>query len=192
MNYHDITKEDMKNGPGLRAVLWVAGCNHYCKGCQNPSTWDPNGGLPFDFEAEYELFSYLDKDYCSGLTLSGGDPLYPENRLAILNLLTNFRRRYGWTEDKTVWLYTGYTMEELIKQKEENIDDPIRYILMHIDVLLDGEYVEEKRNINRYWVGSDNQRIWKYDENLGAFIQQKKQYVISLSEEQHEKEMGCC
>ena len=76
MRFHNITKDDMLNGDGLRAVLWVSGCSHCCKDCQNPVTWDPNGGLTFDEEAKQELFAELSKDYISGVTLSGGDPLY--------------------------------------------------------------------------------------------------------------------
>ncbi|HAQ52133.1 MAG TPA: anaerobic ribonucleoside-triphosphate reductase activating protein, partial [Lachnospiraceae bacterium] len=80
MNYHNITKDDMLNGDGLRAVLWVAGCNHACNECQNPITWDPDGGLLFDDSAKKELFEILDRDYISGVTFSGGDPLFPGNR----------------------------------------------------------------------------------------------------------------
>ena len=78
MRYHNITKDDMLNGDGLRVVLWVAGCSHHCKGCQNPITWDPDGGIPFDEAAKQEIFEQLDKDYISGITFSGGDPLHPE------------------------------------------------------------------------------------------------------------------
>ena len=81
MRYHNITKDDMLNGDGLRVVLWVAGCAHCCKGCQNPVTWDPDGGLPFDGAARAEIFEQLDKSYISGITFSGGDPLHPSNRL---------------------------------------------------------------------------------------------------------------
>ena len=80
MRYHNITKDDMLNGDGLRVVLWVAGCDHCCKDCQNPVTWDPNGGLEFDAEAKAELFEALDHDYISGITFSGGDPLFYGNR----------------------------------------------------------------------------------------------------------------
>lgn len=80
MRYHNITKDDMLNGDGLRVVLWVAGCGHHCKGCQNPITWDPNGGIPFDDAAKAEIFEQLDKDYISGITFSGGDPLHEANR----------------------------------------------------------------------------------------------------------------
>ena len=95
MNYHNITHEDMKNGEGLRTVLWLSGCSHHCQGCQNPITWDPTSGVPFDLEAKKELFDYLDHDYCDGLTLSGGDPLYLDNWPEVLDLVREFRERFG-------------------------------------------------------------------------------------------------
>ena len=91
MRYHNITKDDMLNGEGLRAVLWVAGCSHHCPGCHNPVTWDVNGGIPFDEAAREELFGELAKDYISGLTLSGGDPLHAENRREIGELIREVR-----------------------------------------------------------------------------------------------------
>lgn len=80
MRYHNITKDDMLNGDGLRVVLWLAGCTHHCKNCQNPITWDPNGGIPFDEDAKQEIFEELEKDYVDGITFSGGDPLLEQNR----------------------------------------------------------------------------------------------------------------
>ena len=106
MRYHNITTDDMKNGDGLRVVLWLAGCSHCCEGCQNPVTWDPNGGLPFDQTAKEELFAELDKDYISGITFSGGDPLHPSNHRQVRQLAMEIREKYP---DKTVWLYTGDT-----------------------------------------------------------------------------------
>ena len=196
LRYHNITKDNMLNGEGLRTVLWVAGCNHYCKGCQNPVTWDPEGGLIFDEEAEEELFNALDQEYCSGLTLSGGDPLYPGNRLCVAMLLHKFRNKYGYIGGKDVWIYTGYTMDELVKQVDEG-DENLRFILNVSDVIVDGPYIEEQRDTTRYWVGSDNQIVWKVDKNrrfvgeLAHYIKMPKEYVKSLSEEQHEKEKGC-
>ena len=105
MRYHNITKDDMLNGDGLRTVLWVAGCCHGCKGCQNPVTWDIEGGLPFDGEARAELFAELEKPYISGVTLSGGDPLHPANREETGALMKEMKERFP---DKTIWLYTGY------------------------------------------------------------------------------------
>lgn len=190
MRYHDITSCDMKNGPGLRVVLWVAGCSHKCKGCQNPLTWDPEGGLLFDESAKKELFDALSKEWCSGLTLSGGDPLYPGNRDEILRIVSEFKNLNAtkWGLRKDIWCYTGYTLDELLTQSKS--DYILSLLLKDIDVIVDGEYQEEKRDISRYWVGSDNQRIWQRDSN-GHFIEMPKEYLKSLSEEQHEKEKGC-
>lgn len=146
MRYHDITKDDMKNGDGLRVVLWVAGCSHHCPGCQNPVTWDPEDGLPFDRAAEEEIFGQLEQEYISGLTLSGGDPLYEGNREAVTELVRKVKSRYP---KKTIWLYTGYRWEEI--QDLEVIRD--------IDVVVDGRYIQEERDITLEWRGSANQRV---------------------------------
>ena len=95
MRYHNITKDDMLNGDGLRVVLWVAGCTHCCQDCQNPVTWDIRGGLPFDQAAREEIFAELEKDYISGITLSGGDPLHPANRQDVAELVGEIRRTYA-------------------------------------------------------------------------------------------------
>ena len=91
MRYHNITKDDMLNGDGLRAVLWLAGCEHHCKGCQNPITWDPKGGIEFDEGAKAELFELLEKDYISGITFSGGDPLAPYNAPEVGKLIEEIK-----------------------------------------------------------------------------------------------------
>ena len=114
MRYHNITKDDMNNGDGLRAVLWLAGCDHCCEQCQNPVTWDPNGGLPFDEEAKKELFDILSKDYISGITFSGGDPLFPGNRREVTELAREIKETFP---KKTIWLYTGFLYEEIKKFK---------------------------------------------------------------------------
>ena len=153
MNYHNITKEDMLNGDGIRVVLWVAGCNHGCKNCHNPITWDPNGGLPFDESAEAELFEALDKPHIDGITFSGGDPLFPDNRSEIFRLIKKCRELYP---NKSVWLYTGYKWEEVNKLPDIKL----------IDVLVDGEFVDELKDNNLEWVGSSNQRVIKVSEFL--------------------------
>lgn len=146
MRYHNITKDDMLNGEGLRVVLWVAGCSHQCKGCQNPVTWDPNGGIPFDEASKAELYEQLNKDYISGVTFSGGDPLYPGNREEIQDLVMDIKRRYP---RKDIWLYTGYRWEEIKK-------DPI---IGCLDVVVDGRYIEAERDVTLPWRGSANQRV---------------------------------
>ena len=136
----------MKNGDGLRVVLWVAGCSHHCPGCQNPVTWDPEDGLPFDRAAEEEIFGQLEQEYISGLTLSGGDPLYEGNREAVTELVRKVKSRYP---KKTIWLYTGYRWEE-IRDLE---------VIRDIDVVVDGRYIQEERDITLEWRGSANQRV---------------------------------
>ena len=111
MRYHNITTDDMLNGDGLRVVLWLAGCSHCCRGCQNPLTWDPDGGLLFDEAARQEIFEQLEKDYISGITFSGGDPLHPANRMDVRCLMAEIRERYP---DKTIWLYTGDRWEDIL------------------------------------------------------------------------------
>lgn len=146
MRYHNITTDDMKNGSGLRVVLWVSGCLHHCKGCHNPETWNPNHGLIFDDRARGEILYELSKDHISGLTLSGGDPLHPNNRADITELVKFVKQIYP---DKTIWCYTGYTYDE-VKHLE---------VLRYIDVLVDGKY---DRNLPpAQWVGSNNQKVIK-------------------------------
>ena len=139
----------MNNGSGLRVVLWCSACSHHCVGCQNPQTWDANSGIPFDEKAKEELFKELDKDYISGLTLTGGDPLHEANLDCILDIVTEFNKRYRITQDivldndkdhnilnensnkirlllpsKTIWLYSGYTFGECQPFSEDSILKP--------------------------------------------------------------------
>lgn len=146
MRYHNITKDDMLNGDGLRVVLWVAGCNHGCKGCQNPITWDPCGGLPFTEREKKEIFQELDKSYISGITFSGGDPLYPANVQDVTALAREIRRQYP---SKTIWLYTGSLWKD-VKDLE---------IVQYLDVLVDGKFVESLKDVNLAWRGSGNQKV---------------------------------
>ena len=166
MNYHNITKDDMLNGSGLRVVLWLSGCNHYCKGCQNPQTWDCNDGIKFDISAKNEIFEQLNTNHISGITFSGGDPLHKNNVEEVYNLCNEIRRKYP---NKTIWLYTGSTWEEIICKAgiicSSNIseDDYIwkkrKEILELTDVIVDGEYKEELKDVNYPWAGSTNQRV---------------------------------
>jgi anaerobic ribonucleoside-triphosphate reductase activating protein len=153
MRYHDITKDDMKNGDGLRVVLWLSGCDHKCPGCQNPITWDPNDGLIFDDSAKKEVFDLLSRDYISGITLTGGDPLFTGNRDEVLLLLKEIKDKFP---QKTVWLYTGYDFEDIINLEH----------LKYIDVLCDGKFIEALKELNIHWVGSSNQRIIDVPETL--------------------------
>lgn len=154
MRYHNITKADMLNGDGLRVVLWLAGCSHHCQACQNPITWDANDGLIFDEEAKREVFAELEKSWCSGLTLSGGDPLYVGNREEVSLLVSEIKSKFP---DKNIWCYTGYTWEELMKQVKD--DENLKIILNNVDVLLDGRFVLNLALEKLHYVGSSNQRI---------------------------------
>lgn len=156
MNYHDITKCDMLNGDGLRVVLWVSGCSHHCKGCQNPQTWDKDSGIPFDENAKQELFAALDQPYINGITFSGGDPLFINNRFEVLNLMKEIKTKFN----KNIWVYTGFTIEEI----QNWVIGP--EILSYIDVLVDGEFILEERDTNLHWVGSPNQRIIDVQKTL--------------------------
>lgn len=146
MRYHNITKDDMLNGSGLRVVLWVAGCGHHCPGCHNPITHDPNGGILFDDAAREELFTELKKDYVSGITFSGGDPLHPVNVNEIGELVAEINARFP---NKTKWLYTGYTYEQI---------SSLPFISM-LDVICDGRFEMDKFDSKLHWVGSSNQRV---------------------------------
>ena len=146
MRYHNITKDDMLNGDGLRVVLWVSGCSHKCKGCHNPITWDPEDGLPFDDAAKQEIFIELSHDYISGITFSGGDPLYPANVSAVTAFAKEIREMFP---EKTIWLYTGYSWE-MIGEWE---------IVRYLDVVVDGKFELDKKDNNLHWKGSSNQRV---------------------------------
>ncbi len=146
MNYHDITKDDMLNGEGLRVVLWVSGCTHHCHNCQNPITWDIAGGLLFDEAAENELFEALRKPHISGITFSGGDPLHPFNREEVFRLAKKIRTELP---EKNIWLYTGYLWEEI-----QDIPE-----IQEMDVVCEGKFVQELFDSKIHWVGSSNQRV---------------------------------
>lgn len=143
----------MLNGDGLRVVLWVAGCSHYCEDCQNPVTWNPDNGVLFDEKAKQELFEELGKSYVSGITFSGGDPMHPANEREILGLAKEIRQKFP---NKTIWLYTGGLWEGM---KDHEI---VRYL----DVVVDGEYVKQLRDTKLYWRGSANQRVIDVQKSL--------------------------
>lgn len=146
MRYHNITHDDMLNGDGLRVVLWLSGCEHHCPGCQNPLTWNPDDGIIFDDRAMDEICSQLSKDYISGLTLSGGDPFYPVNRMELPDILLQLKIKYP---DKTIWCYTGYLFDDIRYEK----------LMRYLDVLVDGRFVKELADVNYPWAGSTNQRV---------------------------------
>lgn len=171
INYHNITHDDMNNGDGLRVVLWLSGCSHHCYNCQNPQTWNPDSGIPFDESAKQEIINELSKDYISGITFSGGDPLHENNLKDVVNLI--FKVKENFTQ-KTIWLYTGYSFEEL-KEMYKTMqfafspynEWKVRWdIIKMCDILVDGEYIEEQKDITLKWRGSKNQRVINIPETL--------------------------
>ena len=173
MNYLKIDHEDVCNGDGLRVVLWVAGCSHGCSECQNPQTWDPKSGILFDKSALNEIFEELEKPYISGITLSGGDPLYIQNLDTILDLIYDIKKKFP---TKTIWLYTGFTFDRLMDNYKSYRQTPFEYrgdewlerweIIKRCDVLIDGPYIKEQRDITLKWRGSSNQRVIDVQETL--------------------------
>ena len=154
MNYHKIEKTSIANGEGIRVVLWVSGCSLHCKGCHNPETWNPNSGKPFNLEAKNELFEALDKSYIQGITFSGGNPLdsFPE----VFALCKEIKEKFP---SKDIWLYSGYTYEEINQAL-------MGMILEYVDILVDGKYIKEQRDLRLKWRGSHNQRVIDVQKTL--------------------------
>lgn len=157
MNYGEIKKYDIANGIGVRTSLFVSGCRHHCKGCFNPETWNFEYGKTYTKETENDIVSSLAPYYISGLTVLGGEPFEPENQATIVGLLKRVKEEYP---DKNIWVYSGYLFEEL----EGKIPSHARCevtdeMLSYIDILVDGEFVEAKKDISLHFRGSSNQRI---------------------------------
>ena len=148
MNYIRIDEDDLLNGEGIRVVLWVTGCAHNCKGCHNPETHNPYAGQLFDEKAKQHLFKILERDYISGVTFSGGDPLFPSNLPVITELAKEINKLFP---NKTIWLYTGYKYDQ-VKHYE---------VFNYINVVVEGPYIEELRSPELPWVGSSNQEVIK-------------------------------
>ena len=157
MNYHNIKTDDMLNGDGLRVTCWVSGCSIRCFNCYNPQTWDFNSGIPFTDDTMQEILYDLSKPYIKGLTLSGGHPLDPHNAPEVLKIVKRVKMVFP---NKDIWIYTGYVWEDIIK------DDTLKEILKRTDVLVDGAYVDELRDISLPFRGSSNQRIIDVQESL--------------------------
>lgn len=165
MNYATIKKYDVANGPGVRVSLFVSGCTHHCPGCFNPETWDFNFGKPFDSDVMNEILEAIQPSYIHGFTLLGGEPFEYVNQQGVLPLLKEIKNRFP---NKDIWCFTGYDFEKDILGDMVNKWPETSEMLSYIDVLVDGEFVEAKRNLSLRFRGSENQRLIKVAESLSA------------------------
>lgn len=165
MYYGALKKTDIANGPGVRVSLFVSGCTHHCRDCFNPETWNFTYGEEYTDQVTEEILEALAPDYIQGITVLGGEPFEPENQRGLLPLYHAVREKYP---QKTIWVYSGYTLEGDLLQESRARIDITDEILTLIDVLVDGEFVLEKKNISLKFRGSENQRIIKVQESLAA------------------------
>ncbi len=165
MNYADIKKYDIANGPGVRVSLFVSGCTHHCPGCFNPETWDFNFGKPFDSEVINEIVEALQPGYIHGLSLLGGEPFEYNNQMALLPLLKEVKARFP---QKDIWCYTGYDFEKDLLDTMCPKWEETKQMLSYIDILVDGEFIEAKKDLALRFRGSSNQRIIKVQDSLAA------------------------
>lgn len=162
MNYAAIKKTDVANGPGIRVSLFVSGCTHHCPGCFNAEAWDFEYGQPYTLETEGEILTALDHEYIRGLSLLGGEPFEDANRPALIGLLEAVRAKFP---EKDIWCYSGYTLEELSAWSGK---EDVLPLLQLIDVLVDGEFMIERKNLKLPFRGSENQRIINVKKSLAS------------------------
>lgn len=165
MNYADIKRIDVANGPGIRVSLFVSGCTHHCKNCFNPETWDFGFGKPFTEKEIDEILDYLEPSHIKGLSLLGGEPFEFSNQQGLLPLMRKFKEKFP---EKDVWCYTGYDFEADIKKKMMVMWSETRELISYIDILVDGRFVEELKNLQLRFRGSSNQRIIDVKKSLEA------------------------
>ena len=167
MNYASILKCDIANGTGFRVSLFVSGCGRKCPGCFNQQAQDPCFGKEFDKDAKKKIFEELDKDYCRGLSLLGGDPMsrLSDNRKTVIEFCKEVKEKYP---NKDIWMWTGYTYEELLA------DETARDIFTYVDYVVDGPFVEEKKDLALKFCGSSNQRILKLHPNVEDISNREK------------------
>lgn len=162
MNYAQIKRVDVANGPGVRVSLFVSGCPHHCAGCFNPETWDFTFGAKFEPQQEKEILQSLQPTHIQGLSLLGGEPFAPENQQTVLNLVRAVRRELP---EKDIWCYTGYLFENL---RDGMVGDCSQLLLKELDVLVDGPFILDRKNLGLRFRGSDNQRIIRVKDSLAA------------------------
>ena len=165
MNYATIKPVDIANGPGVRVSLFVSGCTHYCEGCFNAEAWDFHYGEPFDQSVIDVILGHLNHDYIAGLTLLGGEPMDPRNQSEVLNLVRQVRERLP---KKTIWCYTGYDFEADVLGRMMKESEVTRELVPLFDVMVDGKFVQAKKNLSLKFRGSENQRILDVKKSLDA------------------------
>ncbi len=163
MNYATVKKYDVANGPGVRVSLFVSGCTHRCKNCFNSEAWDFDYGQPFGEDTEEEIFAALEKSYIKGFSLLGGEPFEPRNQQVLAPFLEKLRRKFP---DKTVWCYTGYTLDKDLLNTGKTRTEYTDRMLSCIDILVDGEFIEEEKDLTIRFRGSRNQRIINLRQTL--------------------------
>lgn len=176
MNYSGISECDVLNGTGFRVVLFVSGCSHRCYNCQNPKTWDKNFGHPFTEKTKQYIFNCLDKDYIDGITITGGDPLHENNLDEVLKLVQEIRISFP---KKTIWLYTGFCWNDImcsfaglqadyvvLDKKDIEAWEKRKKIISNVNVLVDGEYIDEQKDLSLRFRGSKNQRVIDVKQSL--------------------------
>lgn len=159
MRYNKIRKMDISNGKGVRVSLFVQGCEFHCKNCFNPETWNFEGGKEFTSETLNILMKLCDDDKIKGLSILGGEPMHPNNRETVVDIMRAFKYRFP---NKDIWMWTGYTLEKLLAEN----DDDVKSMLIYLDYMVDGQFVNEKKNLNLKWAGSDNQRWIDIQESM--------------------------
>ena len=165
MNYGAVKYCDIANGAGVRTSLFVSGCTHHCRGCFQPETWDFGYGHPFDPTIQGQILESLKPDYISGLTVLGGEPMEPENQRALLPFLKLVKENFP---SKNVWLYTGDVLEDLLDEGSERSIPETLDLLACVDIMVDGLFVEELKDISLRFKGSANQRILDIPASLAA------------------------
>lgn len=165
MNYSGFKEYDIANGPGIRFSLFVSGCTHHCKGCFNQETWDFNYGKPYTQETEDYIIGQLAQECYEGLTLLGGEPMEPSNQKALLPLVKRFKETYP---EKDLWCFTGYLFDKDLLEKMAPVIPETKELLKYIDILVDGEFVLEKKDVTLLFKGSSNQRTIDVQRSLAA------------------------
>lgn len=171
MNYADIKKIDVANGEGARVSVFVSGCNHHCKGCFNQCAWDFNYGKKFTEKEEQQIIDYMNHDYISGLSILGGEPLEPKNQEGLLPLVKKVKEKFP---NKDIWCYTGFDFEKDVVGKMAKNNETTRELLKYIDIIVDGKFEEDKKDLKLQFRGSSNQKIVDVKKSLqtGQIVKQ--------------------